>query len=303
MFDKLIFVNYKGGMGGEFFSWILSNAANKKIQSVVYDPLLNKYGFKEYDDILFNSNSNHLFLIVVNQYDSPEDYFLNYSCLGDEDFYKKFIDKNYYMYSRVKKTFYTYIYDTSYQQMLDNLTMYYSDHFSPLAKQIKIKDNIEYLIQPVHYVNNNKLNVNLTQFFKGSKKITFYCEEKYHYFFSLLRSVKMFQHNKDRHNLTHDQLERFFIMDMEDYNLEKKLFDSDLNIDIGNLYFNKLNIDNKLSDFIGTDIKLDYNEIDRYNNRNVNLLMNSLNFDVNKQYSIDQIKTLLSNYILKAVNV
>lgn len=301
MYDKLIFINYSGGMGGEFMGWNISNLANKIKSSVYTNTFSNRYQFNDNAHLLFYDGYKHYFQMVFSNHTDIDQYFLEDVYFGNEEFFKKFKLTRPYAYNRVKNTYSTFIFDNDKNVEINNLISFYSND---VLRYFKIVDkfNLKYVFEVAHYPNNNKYNINLTDLFVGSKKINFYSNIKYKNYFMFLNAIKTVQWQKQALGIVNrSDLERyipFVIGNAENYQFIEGYFDSDLNIDIGEVYFNNLNIDNQLSSFIGEQINLDYLSINDYVQKNIFMLKDKLDFDFNKDYDKQTIGRMIKDYML-----
>ena len=254
MFNNLIFVNYAIGMGGEFFIIELNKAINNTNHTLMFNESLNRYSYNDsLSDKLFNSiKPHHIINPVVQNYKNYNQYFINFFCYSNETIFDQLIKLKNNQHRDYLYTFENYIEDEYADQRIQNTIEYYKNY-----SNIKMLEN-QFIFEPSHFENNNYYNLNITNFFSGSRKINLFCNQYLHQYFSLLRVLKrhhfsqqdIFLHvvekcyNKEDKSIALNLLFNYY----KQFKYESKTFNEDLNINIGNVYF-----DNKI-----IDVNIDY---------------------------------------------
>lgn len=296
--DKNIFVSYKAGAGGEFFC--------SHLHSVMVDSgasLVTPSGFKSLKDSNQYSYNQGMFDQLKKMYAS-----LAYMEAGMDILKLKDTAKDFENPAVIKPPYLSYyhylckIIDDFYQVFLsgvdestawNNLTDYFSDVFSIDAQNKYMLNSIHYMYQTpiqrlipgskmIHLYANQMMSLNCTLLFIF-KRLHFYKQ-------SIKRLISedwnnydyLLQWNKD--SLTNILIER-------DYTLNYSIIRQyDLVIDIRDLYFNHINFDRQISDYIGHNVCLDYQNIDSYKQKNSELFLNNFGLvygnDITKQQAL-----------------
>ena len=182
----------------------------------------------------------------------------------------------------------------------------------------------QFIFEPSHFENNNYYNLNITNFFNKSRKINFFCNQYLHQYFSLLRVLKrhhfsqqdIFLHvvkksygylGKNETNVLFDKADKSIALNLlfnyyKQFKYESKTFNEDLNINIGNVYFDNKIIDEELSEFFNRKIKLNYDSFYQYVNKNLSLLKQHFDFNIEKNYSEDEFDIMLLDYAKKQLD-
>lgn len=282
-------------MGGEFFSLILQTSVNNDPNiDVVYNENTNRYYFNPLKNIISSDkNFNHYLLSVVNQCDTIDQYIKKFICFNDDMFVHILKKDNYQFYNTLKQTYDFFIDDVTIEKRLKNLQSYFDN-------QMIMKEKNKLFFIPVHFPNHNSLLINIDKIFNRSRKINLVCDSKYNNYFCLLKVLKRFEIIYQMFNIDINyELECYIDYEVDNYNLMFSSLEGDLNIDVGDVYFNNANIDQHLSNYLNQQVSLNYQEIPNYVNKNIELLKSCFNYNIDTLYNNDQIKQMLLSYIRK----
>lgn len=300
-YDKLITTNFVRGHGGEFFINLLHEAIydyeiKKKYPVVIY-PEINRYGF-EYTDIIFQTKFNNISAFLGSNYSTFEDYFKYEKAYPNQYEDKKLIVRK---YEQNLEYYYRYIKDENKELELKNLKKYCDDVIHAMYLNFRKKFNL-YTFSFLHY--NNFLKP-INYFFPESKNINLVNTKVDEYFFTLLYVYKKlpeikyypyitFYSHKNIPSMTKENLIKYFVFKKVK---EYKSYDHELSVESFDFYFNNLNIDEQLSDLLGMKIRLNYDKVRYYAEKNRSLMIDIFDYDIFKSYDEEYVYNTATKFI------
>jgi hypothetical protein len=259
--SKLITVNYKGGLSGDFFCNLLQDNFEKYIFDKNYDSFNNKYFFAKRDffNLKFKSLEELGELLKNNHY-------LN-SQIVRNDANKVFND-----YEKLIT-----IYRDEPSELLDGLR----EIFLTYASSFK---GYEYRVSNFH--NCNSFIFSLQEIFPGSKNIVLSTNQSY---YPLARILAYHKNIINKFDKTINIKDHSNFIDNQFFKMPDFLIHNEFKIDIYELIFLEKNYDEILSNYLNHQIKLDKKRINKYKNDHIDFFK-KYNIDVYKEYSYEEMK-------------
>lgn len=296
MFDKLITLNYRRGGGGEFFCHLIDSSF--KHYEFDQDTSYGTENRFEYVgiDIIFRTYLHHYFWCVFADYRDIDEYInaeFGYPWGGEGISLRKAYKSE--KVDRLIKIWDMHIHDAEKEYQIENLKQYCIDTVSKVYDTYFAENDVPYAISNLHYNNCNKYNLPIGYFLEGSKNINLINTVVDEYFKTLLWIYKRMPDLKRYQSLNG---KKSVIMSKQDlinyYMFEKKkeyhVFPGELGIEAFDLFHRGLNIDDQLSDLLGTKVNLDYARVKAYGEKNRQLLIDHFDFDVFKDYSQEYVE-------------
>lgn len=282
---KKIFVNYTGGYCGNFISSLLSDALKTK-DVMGYDPSTNAYEF-------LSSGVHSKFIKPFGKL-----FQIHNKTLRREDL-QKIAELNLDAFYIYVMKLYGILYDKDEDVFLQNV----KDHYEDLLSTV----DDDYFICSIHYAFQYK-NLSIHDVFKDSTVLYLYTENKrYGRYFTLL----LYHKTK---NAPADQILQSTTLnfggiygDVIDPSLPVVKDPRSIPVDIGRITFEKdfeylSEIEKKISESIGTEVKLDRQRLSDYADKNNAILESILGPDFMVQTEYKQLKASL-DYIEKKVRI
>ena len=263
--SELVTVNYRGGYCGDFFCTLLKEAIDN--QPIEYR-LDKNYRFSFGERCVFNNELKTLsyfhgwiiHTLELNPYEVVPKFY---------NIYKKFYDEGFNTKEYLVEKIRTHLYD-------------------------KYKQNFDGSLKVGMFHNPNNEDFSLQQIFPKSKNIVLLCPDWFFNVTRVLFYVKTLKDNKSRNDFLSQKkdlpdIEKFFQGYFDPGYISINANDEYV-VDIFDLFFDDVNYDQKLSDFLGIDIKLNKDNIKFYRDKNVAML-NSYGIDPyaihKKQHYVD----------------
>lgn len=301
MFDKLVTVNYRRGLGGEFFCYTLDKSFSDR--EFVEDTNFGTFNRYEYVgiDFIFRTYVHHFFWITFYGYESAEEY------VDKEYGYPSSYNVSLRKGISIKKMegliqhFNMYIKDPDPLYQLQNIKEYIEDRCRQLYVDFLERSGDSLAVSNLHYDNTNRFNVPVGDFFKNSKNICLVNNSVDEYFYTLLWIYKRlpdlkyypakmksaYKHSKEK------LLDYFKFQKRKEY----KVFDGEFGVEAFDFHYRGLNIDRDLSDYLGVRVSFDYDRVKWYGETNRQLMIDNFDVDVFKDYTEEQICEKFARYL------
>ena len=301
MFDKLITVNYRRGLGGEFFCHLLDQSYSGR--EFDQDTRFGTYNRFEYVgvDFIFKTYLHHFLWCAFSDYSGIEEYV-------DKEFgypnkYNLSLRKNLTV-KRMEgliRTYNTMIKDADKSDQVLNIRDYahsvckehYDEYFAG-------SDDL-FTVSNLHYNSTNKFAVPVNFFFPNSKNLCLVNNNVDEYFYTLLWIYKRLPDLK-YYPAAYKSAYKNSKQELKDYfHFERKKvygsFEGELAVEVFDFHYRGLNIDEKLSELLGIRVKLDYDRVRAYAAKNREIIMNEFDVDVFKDYTQEQIYDKFHAYV------
>jgi hypothetical protein len=254
--EKLITVNYKGGLSGDFFSNLLCDN-------------FDNFNEKNYDK---------------TKHDRQKFAFARRDVF--EQRFKSLIDiRDHRRFSVLLTPFFSHNYDNFYKTLHE---MYKDEPLEVVYREIadlmyslyyhKFLDG-RYKVSNFHNITMD--SIALSSMFPGSKNIVLTCNDSYYPLSRILFFYKNIINDYEKHvNITKETFDEFIehsFFKIPDYHRHKEH-----PVDVYELIFNGKNYDKDLSKFLQTTITLDKKQIQKYRNDHIELF---------KKFDVDPYKT------------
>ena len=301
MFDRLITVNYRRGGGGEFFASLLNSTFTQMPFEQNTDfGTENRFEFIGID-LIWKTKLHHYFWSVF-LYDDIESYVkgeLGFPHGRGLPMRKRWSSNK---VATIVETYNMMIKGTDKGDEIQNLKDYcvtckdiYDRYFE--------ENGVRFGVANMHYDNCNKYGMKVGDFLTNSKNINLINNNVDEYFYTLLWVYKRLPDLK----YYPYKMKSAYAMPKEDmleyYKFQSKKpygsFPGELGVEVFDLHYRDLRIDDELSELIGTRVRLDYDRIKAYSARNRELMIQYFNVDVFKDYSEEQIYAKFEDYLHK----
>jgi len=277
--SELITIDYYGGLGGEFFGFLLHEAIYKK--SIYKKIKNNKYDFTDYD--------------VFACFDKTRN--INQKLILKKLFYLK---RKYYNHNITPGDFEDLKLNEAYREIFNNELTFSEEYRNFVYKKYNHRFDGKLKISLFHDVANElnkKHNINLPNLFPKSKNIMFVCPDNYMYFSKFLMVVKVISH----HSLTKNCIDlKNFIDSQYDRFIDFNFYSFDdypcLKIDMYSFLYEQRNYDKELSSLLGQNIVLNKEKTNEYAQKNIELF-NQYGLNVDAIYSKNTFKEKIDYFI------
>lgn len=257
-------VNYEvTGIGGEFIATILLEAISGSSNSSISSK--NQYTFRSISGI-DHDVANFCIKTIIKNATDPLDLIKIESVPGEDRFYSGFKEKVVSFYDIVK--------GNNHLQTLENIKSY-------LEKNVGPKDVFIFHFPTAEAYK--KLCIDTKYFISNSKPIYLDTSKISYHTMNLLYLHKVSQNVsrfKTKQDFKDSLLRRIFVY----YDREYYRSPGSIVIDCSEFLYNRQNIDKQLSEYLNTEVNLDYDKILSYSKKNVDILREQFNVDIFKDY-------------------
>lgn len=302
MFDKMVTVNYRRGLGGEFFCYMLDKAqSDREFEEDTSFGTRNRF---EYVGInfVFQTFVHHFFTLTFGGYKTAEEY-----AAVEFGYPDKFTISLRYKPSirnmdRLIKYYDMFIRDEDPYHQLLNIKQYIEVECKHIYDTYMKETNDRLGICNIHFNSANEFNLPLKFFYEESKNVSIVNNNIHEYFYTLLWIYKrlpalkyypavmkssIFKHSKQ--SLT----EYFKFEERKEY----KVFDGEFKIEAFDLHYRGLNVDRDLSDYLGVKVKFDYDRIKHYAHTNRMIILENFGLDIFREYDLETVYRKFAEYV------
>lgn len=302
MFDKLVTVNYRRGLGGEFFCHLLDAAySDRKFEQDTSFGTFNRYEYVGVD-FIFKTFVHHFFWCTFSDYPGIEEYVDGE--FGYPNRYNVSLRKNLSIkrMDNLISHYNLYIKEPDKKDQILNIKEYIGIRCSELYDQYFEDSGDPYAVSNIHYNSSNRYNLPLGYFFEGSKNVSLINTKLDEYFYTLLWIYKRLPDLKyypAQFKSSPYKYEKQALIDYFQFHRKKDytVFPGELAVEAFDLQYRGLNIDEPLSDLLNFKVRLDYDRIKRYAEANRKLMIDNFGFDVYKDYEGERVYDMFAAYV------
>lgn len=297
MFDKLITVNYRRGLGGEFFCYLLDEALHKNdfVQDLSFGTE-NRYEYVGVD-FIFRTYLHHFFWCTFSNYEGIEEY------VESEFYYPSKFNTPIRKMDGLIKTYNTLIRDHDREKQVENIVDYCASVCKSHYDEYLSSTENKFAVSNLHYDSCNRFGAPLQKFFPSSINLSMINSTHAECFYTLLWIYKRLPDLK-YYPAAMKSFYKRSLDDLLDYFkfYEKKTyctFENEIVFEAFDFHFRGLKIDEQLSEELGTKVSLDYDRVRVYGEKNRQIIIDTFGIDAFKEYPVTVYEDKLKDYIRK----